>query len=161
GCGLGHDSRALAEHTDAETILGLEISPEALRLAAQFPRAGVESYLLGNLFDLASEHLGVYDWVWEHTCFCAIEPELRDDYVSAVWSALKPGGQLLAVFYLDPYDEEHPRGGGPPHGTSIEELKGRFEDSGFFQIGESYVPARSYEGREGLERVMRMTKQER
>ena len=65
---------------------------------------------------------------------------------------------MLAVFYLNPYDNEHPRGGGPPHGTSVEELRERFAGSGKFRIDESYVPGQAYGGREGLEQVIRMTR---
>jgi SAM-dependent methyltransferase len=155
GCGLGHDCRALAEHSGANEIIGLDISPEAVRRAGEFPVIGTERYEVGDLFDLEPDHLGSYDWVWEHTCFCAIEPGLRNDYVEAVWSALRPGGTLLAVFYLNPYDDEHRPGGGPPHGATSEEIRERFEGSGRFRAIESYIPAVAYEGREGREQMTR------
>jgi SAM-dependent methyltransferase len=155
GCGLGHDCRALASETGAENVIGIDISPEAVKRAEQEEKTGTERYEVADLFDLEREHRESNDWIWEHTCFCAIEPELRDAYVEAVHGALKPGGNLLAVFYLDPYDEEHPRGGGPPHGCSLEELEQRFVKSGRFEELESYVPEKAYVGREGLERVIR------
>ena len=117
---------------------------------------GEESYLAEDLFALDDAHLGTYDWVWEHTCFCAIDPSMREDYVRAVHGALKPGGHLLGVFYLDPYDAEHQPGGGPPHGSTLEELSTRFEESGRFLIEHSAVPGKAYPGREGLERTVRM-----
>ncbi|MBP83267.1 MAG: thiopurine S-methyltransferase [Verrucomicrobiales bacterium] len=158
GSGYGHDVRALASLTQSKAIVGLDISDLATRLAKSFPRARNESYLTGDLFDLPANHHGAYDWVWEHTCFCAIDPDRRDAYVNAVHGALRPGGQLLAVFFLNPYDGEHFPNGGPPHGTNLEELANRFEDSGKFRVEESYTPRLAYEGREGLEQVMRMTK---
>ena len=156
GSGKGHDGVALAELTDATQVLGLDISPRAVELANLENGSDRFQSEVGDLFDLSVVHQSAFDWVWEHTCFCAIDPEMRDAYVEAVHLALKPEGQLLAVFYRDPYDEEHRPGEGPPHGTSLEELVELFEGSGRFQILESYVPETSYEGREGLEQVMRL-----
>lgn len=158
GCGTGHDVRAIAASNPSLTVVGLDLSPKAIELASAYPSVGSESYVTDDLFRLEAAHQGSYDWVWEHTCFCAINPDLRDDYVEAVRQALKPGGNFLGVFYLNPYDEEHRPGEGPPHGTSIEELLSRFVDSGKFRLVESQVPARSYAGREGLELVMRLTR---
>jgi len=156
GSGAGHDVRAIASLTDGSPIVGLDVSDLATRLADSFPQVGKESYLTEDLFNLPTHHREAYDWIWEHTCFCAIDPGMRDAYVEAVHGALKPGGQLLAVFFLNPYDDDHLPGGAPPHGASIDEITRRFVDSGRFQIEESYVPNQSYDGREGLEQVVRM-----
>ncbi|MCB1232082.1 MAG: methyltransferase [Verrucomicrobiae bacterium] len=155
GCGLGHDVRAIASEPGTE-VVGLDLSPTAVKMAREIPQIHRERYKEGDLFDLPEGMLAAFDWIWEHTCFCAIPPELRDDYVRAVWTALKPGGQLLGVFYLDPYDDEHQPGGGPPHGSSQEELIDRFEKSGRFEIVERQVPADAYEGRENRELLVRM-----
>ena len=156
GCGLGHDVRALSTLDGIDSVVGLDISPTALELARAHSAASKARYCLGDLFDLAAEHRDRYDWIWEHTCFCAINPERRRDYADAAYSALRPGGNLLGVFYLDPYDEEHRPGGGPPHGCSLEELSDLFETGGRFRIEESQVPASAYPGREGRERLIRL-----
>lgn len=156
GSGLGHDVRALAALPGVTGVVGLDLSATAVDRANTIPRTGNEEHRVGNLFDLPAEDRGAYDWVWEHTCFCAIDPAMREAYVAAVYGALKPGGHLLAVFYLDPYDDEHAPGGGPPHGSTLEELEARFVTAGGFVIEESYVPTRAYPGREGLERIVRM-----
>lgn len=158
GCGTGHDVRALAASMPAAEIIGLDLAPTALEKAEKFTRAGRESYRLGDLLALPEDLRGVFSLVWEHTCFCAIDPAKRDDYVRGVFDALASRGALLAVFYLDPYDDEHQPGGGPPHGATIEELEARFVGSGLFSIREAYVPAISYPGREGLEYFMRFDK---
>jgi methyl halide transferase len=158
GCGLGHDVRAIAACSAVTAVIGCDISPKAVELASSLPRAGVESYETGDLFALNEHHLAAYDWAWEHTCFCAIPIELRDAYVDAMHSALKPGGSLLGVFYLNPYDDEHEPGSGPPHGSTLEELFERFTESGKFSLSESYIPTRSYPGREGLEQVLRFVR---
>ena len=62
-----------------------------------------------------------YDFLFEHTCFCAIDPSQRDAYAAAAARWLKPGGQFLAVHYMLPPDED-----GPPFGTDREEILERF-----------------------------------
>ncbi len=156
GCGLGHDVRAIAGRREVEAVIGLDLSPRAVEMAGKFPLEGAESYETGDLFALEAHHLEAYDWIWEHTCYCAIAPELRDSYVESVFQALKPGGNFLGVFYLDPYDDDHQPGGGPPHGATIEELLERFTGPRKFSIIEKYVPTQSYKGREGLEMILRM-----
>ena len=83
-----------------------------------------------------------FDWVFEHTLFCAIQPDQRPDYVQAVRRWLKPEGHFLAVYYIIP-DKE-----GPPFGSTREEILERF--SPFFNRLEDWVP-RSYPNRANLE----------
>jgi SAM-dependent methyltransferase len=158
GCGLGHDVRAIATRPEVTEVIGFDISPRAIDLASSLPRAGVEYYETGDLFALGAHHLAAYDWAWEHTCFCAIPIDLREAYVEAMHSALKPGGCLLGAFYLNPYDDEHQPGDGPPHGSTLDELIDRFTASEKFSLSESYIPTRSYPGREGLEQVLRLVR---
>ena len=158
GCGLGHDVRAIAATGQTHETVGLDVSPAALEQARRQPVTGNEIYVQADLFDLPPEYLGRFDWVFEHTCFCAIDPARRADYVRAVAGALKPGGHLLAIFYLDPWagGEPPPPGGGPPFATSTEELDRLF--AGSFDVLEEAVPTRAYRGREGreLRRLFRM-----
>ena len=153
GCGLGHDVRALADAGRAGAVCGLDLSPAAVKAARRVPPAGGETYAEGDLFDLPAAWRGRFDWVFEHTCFCAIDPACRPEYVRAVAGALKPGGRLLAIFYLDPWKDGDtpPPGGGPPFATSVGELDGLF--AGDFELLEDWVPERSYRGREGRERM--------
>ena len=157
GCGLGHDARALAADGELR-VCGLDIAPAALVKAGLRPRVGSETYIEGDLFALPEPLQGRFDWVFEHTCFCAIEPARRGDYVRAVAGALRAGGRLLAIFYLRPWDkgEPPPPEGGPPFGTSREELDGLFAER--FELLEEAVPGRAYAGREGREllRVLRV-----
>jgi len=158
GSGLGHDVRVLTVQPGVDEVVGLDLSPTAVELASRFPRAGAEEHRVGDLFDLDPGMRGSFDWIWEHTCFCAIEPEQREAYVRAVHGALRPGGRFVGVFYLDPYDDEHRPGEGPPHGCTIEELEDRFAGSGRFGIESHYRPTRSYPGREGLEWILQLRK---
>ena len=159
GCGFGHDVRAIAATGQAQRIVGLDLSGTAVEQARQYPAVGSEVYEKADLFALPRDFQKRFDWVFEHTCFCAIDPARRADYVRAVAEALCPGGHLLAIFYLRPYagGEILPLGGGPPFGTTIEELDSLFVEC--FCLVESWEPTRSFPGREGRETV-RLLKRE-
>src|SRR5215213_8387551 len=88
GCGLGHDVRALAR--TADEIVGIDIAPSAVAAAQAFAKAGSERYELEDLFALPASWRGTFDWAWEHTCFCAIQPAQRPAYVEAIFEALRP-----------------------------------------------------------------------
>ena len=145
GCGLGHDVRALA--ATADEVVGLDLAPSAVKGAKAHPAVGGERYVQGDFFALPPSLRGAFDVVFEHTCFCAINPEHRADYVSAVASALVPGGLLLAVFYLDPGLD--PGESGPPFGVTRAELDALF-GSRFTALRE-WAPPATYPGRESRE----------
>ena len=144
GCGWGHDVRAISN--SANEVTGLDIAPSAKKGAEAFPKTGREVYRLADLFNLPLEMRGHFDWVWEHTCFCAIDLSMRAAYVQAVTDALKPQGHLLANFYLDPGGVE---GEGPPFGVTKAELDRFFGNS--FDLVQEWMPTRAYPGREGRE----------
>jgi len=103
--------------------------------------------VLGNLFALNPELIGTFDWVFEHTCFCAIDRSRRAAYVESTHMALKRGGQLLAIFYLDPGNDSPDEG--PPFEVSLGELDRLFLPR--FELLREWLPARTYPGREGRE----------
>jgi methyl halide transferase len=153
GCGFGHDVRALA--ATADEVTGLDIAPAAIRAAKGQAQVGGERYALGDLFALPAKMRGAFDWVFEHTCFCAIEPSRRADYAAAVAAALAPGGRLLAIFFLTP--QMDPGETGPPFGTTKDELDALF--AAHFVLEREWPPAATYPGREGRElcRLLRRT----
>jgi cyclopropane fatty-acyl-phospholipid synthase-like methyltransferase len=143
GCGTGHDVRAWADA--GFQAIGCDIAPSAVRLATERTKArGLKARfkLADFLRDPAPAR---FDWIFEHTLFCAIQPDERDDYVRAVLRWLKPKGQYLAVNYLIP-DKD-----GPPFGTTRAELWKRF--SPHFDLLQEWVP-RSYPNRTGLELML-------
>lgn len=150
GCGTGQDVRVLA--LSGAEVLGLDIAPAAVERARRFlagtPRAEVA---LGDLFtDTAQPPLaGSFDLVWEHTCYCAIPVERRPDYVEAVAHALKPGGSLLGVFYLNPWDEGEDPNQGPPFGTGLDALCQMLAPR--FDLVKGWRPEVAHPGREGKE----------
>ena len=141
GCGSGHDVRAFA--AAGFRACGYDIAPSAMVQAGEKTKnTGLAAgfALADFLHDEPPER---FDWLFEHTLFCAIRPEERDDYVRAVLRWLKPGGLYLAVNYLVIEDDD-----GPPWRTSREEQLQRF--SPHFELLADWLP-RSYPNREGKE----------
>ena len=154
GCGTGHDLAALAAG-GAREVVGLDIAPGAVAAAgARIAGLPGVSVMEGDLFAFGrGAGREQFDGVFEHTCYCAIPPAMRDDYRDAVAAALRPGGLLLAIFYLEPWEDGFDQNQGPPFRSEIPDLDRRFGAD--FELIESFVPDVSYPGREGRE-LMRL-----
>jgi SAM-dependent methyltransferase len=157
GCGMGHDVRAIAMGAAVREVGGLDVAPSAVAGARRLGGVSGVRFEQGDLFALPEGWEGAgFDWVWEHTCFCAIAPAFREAYVEAVWRVLRPGGHLLAIFYLDPGLD--PGEEGPPHGVSLAELDLLFGRR--FQLEREWAPRGAYPGREGREWVRLLRRRE-
>ena len=123
GCGQGHDAILFAKH-DFDTI-GFDFAPSAITLGQKLSQKMEISiqFLQRDIFELPKEFAASFDYAIEHTCFCAIRPEQRPDYVNMVRSILQPTGELIALFWA------HNRPDGPPFGVTLEEIKDLFSDS--------------------------------
>ncbi|HEY0551644.1 MAG TPA: methyltransferase domain-containing protein, partial [Verrucomicrobiae bacterium] len=143
GCGTGHDARVWAK--TGFQVTGVDLAPSAIRLSQErTAAAGLKAeFRSGNFLD--DEPFAQFDWIFEHTLFCAIDLARRDDYVRALLRWLKPSGQFLAVHYMIRDTE------GPPFGVVQQELMERF--SPHFELKQGCVP-RSYPNRTGLELML-------
>jgi hypothetical protein len=146
GCGFGHDVRALG--VLGVPVVGVDISPTAVARAREFPGTGLESYELGDFLDPEWRVGRKFTAIWEHTCFCAIDPGHRKQYAEAAAGCLADGGLLAGVFFLTPFDPDE-EAVGPPFGTSVEELDAWF--SPWFERLEGWVPQAAFPGRAGRE----------
>src|ERR1041385_563491 len=70
GCGTGHDVRAWARAGFA--AFGFDIAPRAIRLAAETTEKGLPAEFQQKDF-LRDEPPCLFDWLFEHTLFCAIQ----------------------------------------------------------------------------------------
>ena len=149
GCGSGHDLRALS--TAQNHVVGVDIATRAIAKARARPRIANEEYLLADLFQLPAQFDHQFDWIFEHTCFCAIDPARRREYVGTIVRLLKPRGKMLAIFFINP-DHDQP---GPPYRVSVAELEELFGDN--FAIEREWVPTHTHPGREQRElmRILR------
>ena len=149
GCGRGHEVRSLGMQPKI-SVVGLDLSPTAIaqakKLSSQSILEADVSFIVGDFFNLPSQLNRSFDWLVEHTCFCAIEPRQRPDYVFAAASALRTDGKIFGIFYLNPDTES-----GPPFAISPKELSDLFESH--FTLLEEWVPKDSFPGREGRELV--------
>ena len=121
GSGSGHDAMLFAE-TGFE-VVGVDFAPSAVARSRTMAAArGVKNiqFLQRNMFELEAALHHTFDYVLEHTCFCAIDPVLRPNYVKLVQQLLKPQGKLIALFYT------HGRQGGPPFGVKPQAVSGYF-----------------------------------
>jgi methyl halide transferase len=146
GCGTGHDVRALA--AKGFPVLGLDLAEEAICRACSHPEVGGESYEVGDFLDAGWRVGKRFSAIFEHTCFCAIDPARRADYAQACAELIMPGGCLVGVFFLTPYDPSE-EWTGPPFPSEMEELDSVF--SPWFERETAWVPQAAYPGREGRE----------
>lgn len=147
GCGPGHDVAALA--AQGVDVTGLDIAPSAVAKAQQTYPAQADCFVIGDLFDLSPDLRGAFDTVVEHTCLSGMPPEIRALYAAGVRAALKPDGQVVGVWYINP--DLDPGESGPPFPLPVPELDALF--AGDFEIVADYVPENSFAGRSGRERV--------
>lgn len=148
GCGMGHEVAWLrSQGIDA---VGLDIAPTALVMAAQeHPEVPNECWICADLFQLPESLKGAFDAVVEHTCLSGMPPRIRPDYAKGVLSALKPGGLIVGVWYINP--DLAPGDEGPPFPLPVSELDKLF--AGKAEIQEDYVSSVAFSGREGRERL--------
>ena len=108
GCGVGNYALYLAGR--GFDVTGVDISPEAIRIASE--NAGkrglkcrfITADLLGDLHEIPDTFRFAYDWELLHHIF----PEDRERYIRNVRTALEPGGLYLSVSF----SEEDPQFGG-------------------------------------------------
>jgi len=119
GCGRGHDARLLSRHGYDAT--GFDFTDAAIAEARRFARdEGVSTiFEQRDVFTLERDHAHAFDGVWEYTCFCAIDPRRRAEYVRVMATIIKPGGWFLACFF--PVGRR--RGGGPPFDVGRAEVR--------------------------------------
>lgn len=143
GCGTGHDVRQFAKAGFA--AFGFDIAPSAIQLAVEKTKiVGLKANFFRADF-LRADPPQLFDWIFEHTLFCAIQPEERDEYARAVLRWLKPDGQYLAVNYMIVEAAE-----GPPFPVTRNEVWRRF--SPHLELVSDWIP-RSYPNRTGGERM--------
>lgn len=124
GCGNAYEAEYLLENGFLHLSV-VDISPVLTqRLKEKFKRwlNSELTVITGDFFGLD----GTYDLVLEQTFFCALDPDLRTEYVKKIHSLLNPGGKLVGLLFDRSFE------GGPPFGGSKDEYITLF--SPFFHI---------------------------
>jgi SAM-dependent methyltransferase len=95
GAGLGADAEYVASlgfHT-----LGFDVSPTAVRVAAERSTHPNARYAVGDLFALPGDWIGAFDLVVESFTAQALPADVRPRAIAAISSLVAPGGTLLVI----------------------------------------------------------------
>ena len=123
GCGSGNDAAHLANA--GHIVSAVDISPVAIQQAQEkFGNVRDLSFTQADVFNLPPSFAESFDLIFEHTCFCAINPVRRNELMNVWKKCLRPSGQVLGLFFV------HPKRKGPPYGGSEWELRQRFKKKG-------------------------------
>ena len=144
GAGRGHDARFLAAH--GYDVTAIDFSTAALtaaRALARRDRVNV-TFEQRDIFTLPQSHAHAFDGVWEYTCYCAIDPRRRRDYVDVLRAIVRPGGWLLGCFF-----PLRAQTAGPPFQVSMSEIRRVLAPA--FRIERAFPPVRSVRPRQGRE----------
>jgi SAM-dependent methyltransferase len=118
GCGSGHDAAYLAQA--GHVVTAVDFSPSAIAEARKnYGLLENLKFVEADIFKLPEKWHGQFDIIFEHTCFCAISPDMRNDLVKVWRQMLNLHGHLLSVFYVMNLRE------GPPFGASEWEIRER------------------------------------
>lgn len=153
GCGTGYDALFLAQL--GYEVVGIDFAQSAINATHQkFLNAGLagkSAYLLKrNIFDL-HEYNQYFDSIFEHTCFCSLDPVHRRRYMYTTRDILKPGGKLLALWWIGERE-----GGGLPFSVTKDEIFDLYD--GVFSFDIVYEPQDSFPADQGKELLTLMTK---
>ena len=141
GAGYGHDAFAFARA--GYRVTAVDCAPSACaEMRARAQRAGLSIEVLeADVLALPEAFQGLFDLAWEQTCLCALPPERRADYVTALRRALRAEGELSALLW------NHGQPGGPPYDIPPELARGLFLGP-FTETAFAFVPP-SPAGRRG------------
>lgn len=117
GCGNAYEAEYLLQNGFTDITL-IDIAPKAVeKLRQKFAGNPHIHIICENFF----EHQGQYDIIVEQTFFCAISPDLRDEYVIKTSGVLKTGGCIIGVLFNKEFGYPF-----PPFGGNKEEYLKRF-----------------------------------
>ena len=118
GCGLGDDAVALREA--GFDVTAIDVSPSAIAWCEErFEGYGIE-FKVQDIFELPSEMLGAYDFVFESLTIQSLPLIFRDKVITAIASLLSPEGRLLVVANGKNPGEKYQ---GPPWPLEMNEVK--------------------------------------
>ncbi len=112
GCGNGYEAIWMAQN-GFEAVTMLDIAQAAVdlmekRSTAELTAGEVHPQVVCSDF---FEFMGQFDLILEQTFFCALDPSLREKYVSKMYELLAPGGKLAGVLFDCTFPAGPPFGG--------------------------------------------------
>jgi len=116
GCGNAYEAEYLY-NSGFKNVFVVEIAKEAIdsfiKRCQLFPKSQI---IQGDFFDLKES----FDLIIEQTFFCAINPQLRNQYVKKMHNLISRKGKLVGLMFNRTFVE------GPPFGGDTNEYKSLF-----------------------------------
>lgn len=115
GCGEGHDAAYFAQ--EGHVVTAVDFSEEAIvRAKSQYGSFPIQ-FIHKNVFDLPRSFDKSFDFVLEHTLYCAVPPQKRSELVR-IWNrCLVQGGYFMGLFF------SMEKRSGPPYGSREWEIR--------------------------------------
>lgn len=118
GCGNSYEAEYLHKN-GFNHVSVIDIVQEPLsNLQSRIPDFPSDNLICQDFF----HHQGEYDLILEQTFFCALNPNLRTDYVRKMHNLLSEKGKIAGLLFNVPLNTEH-----PPFGGDVEEYKSLFD----------------------------------
>ncbi len=148
GCGTGYDLATLAR-TDRE-VVGIDLSEDARKafFVAHPELPGSVVYEVADFFSYTPAD--GFDFVWDYTFFCALDPGQRTSWNEAMRRLVNPGGVLATLLF--PFEDPISGTQGPPWPVNTSMVRS-YVDGGFEELETAEVN-RTHPGREGKERLV-------
>jgi methyl halide transferase len=122
GAGNSYEFEYLLENNFTNSFV-IDIASQPIQNIKQRTNCSDNKLIEGDFFKYNEK----YDLIIEQTFFCALNPDLREQYVKKMHDLLNEKGKLVGLLFQFPLTEV-----GPPFGGSIEEYKKIF--SNYFEI---------------------------
>jgi methyl halide transferase len=123
GCGPAHEALYLAEK-GFHNVTVIDLSQTVIDAVKTKHQAAEKiRFIKGDFFELNE----TFDLVIEQTFFCALNPELRPEYVKKMSDIIKPEGKLVGLLFNTEFEKK-----GPPFGGNIHEYNDLFRN--YFDI---------------------------
>ena len=148
GAGNAYEVGYLYEQEFTNVTL-VDFAPAPIRdFAERYPDFPSDKLICADFFELSPE-IYQFDWVFEQTFFCAINPARRDEYVEKMARLLKPKGQLVGLLFDKDFGRQE-----LPFGGTKDEYQQRFATH--FDIDIMEPSYNSHPARQGSELFIKM-----
>ena len=153
GSGNGYDSLYFA--SKGHQVTAIDFSGEPIKRLKKYAKKNNLdiTVLQKNIFDLNIELQNSFDYIVEYTCYCAIDPEMRNKYINVMYDLLKDKGEFIGIFF--PLNKDISEGG-PPFGVNLSETISQFLNK--FKLVNSIEHPLSIKPRKGNEQFVRFIK---
>jgi SAM-dependent methyltransferase len=124
GAGNSYEAVYLMEQ-GFTNITVIDIAPTVMEdLMQKYPQQTAIKFIVSDFFNW----VGQYDLILEQTFFCAINPQLRANYVKHMAQLLTPNGKLVGLLFNRTFE------GGPPFGGDLISYQSLFDRYFKFEI---------------------------